>query len=238
MKKSLKTHDLAKEIGLSTQTVRNYEQCGFIPQAERGDNGYRLYSRKHLHAIRTAQVMIKAYGWMNTQRIMQSIHQDDSASALAIIDACHASIHQRRCEVEETLNILRATSIAMSIQVKEQERAKQHKLLSIRQAAQRVNVQVSALRFWEERGLLHPVRNPNNGYRLYDEEQMRALEVVALLRKTSYGFEAIQRVLEQLVTGTPEEALLAAENRLKELSEESRRCFEATALLYNYINSH
>lgn len=91
------------------------------------------------------------------------------------------------------------------------------------------------MRFWEEQGLIHPARDSTNRYRLYDEQQIRLLQVVVLLRKAGYGFKAIRTILEQLASGTPEQAITAAENRLKELAERSRRCVEATAALWAYL---
>ncbi len=70
---------------------------------------------------------------------------------------------------------------------------------------------------------------------VYDEQHIRLLQVLALLRKTGYGIEAARIVLTQLARGTPEQALAAAENRLKELAEASRRCIEATAVMWTYV---
>jgi len=101
--------------------------------------------------------------------------------------------------------------------------------------AKRIGVRVSAMRFWEQQGLIHPARDAGSRYRVYDEKQVRALQVVALLRKAGYGFEAIRTVLAQLSAGTPEQALAAAENRLNGLAQVSHRCFEATAVLWKYV---
>ena len=78
---------------MSTQAVRNYERWGFLPAAQRGPQGYRLYGPQHLHAIQTARTLIVGFGWENARRIMQFIHQNDPASALAVIDACHDTMY-------------------------------------------------------------------------------------------------------------------------------------------------
>ena len=44
--------DLAKELSVSTKTLRHYEKIGILPQADRSENGYRTYSRD---AERTAR---------------------------------------------------------------------------------------------------------------------------------------------------------------------------------------
>ncbi|WP_420847084.1 MerR family DNA-binding transcriptional regulator [Nonomuraea basaltis] len=36
--------DLAREHGLSTQLIRNYEDAGILPAAERTVHGYRTYT--------------------------------------------------------------------------------------------------------------------------------------------------------------------------------------------------
>ncbi|QBD81941.1 MerR family transcriptional regulator [Ktedonosporobacter rubrisoli] len=242
MKKILRPVDLAQATGLSVQSIRNYERYGFIPPAERGPQGYRLYTAHHLHALRISRTIIASYGWARARLIMSTLHRHDLPAALALIDAYHAEIHGNRCHIEETLRALRTTSITIAPLFATEDAAKLKLLnerqgLLIREAARRVDVRVSALRFWEEQGLLHPARDRTSGYRFYDAEQMRNLQVIVLLRKAGYNFEAIRAILAQLAAGTPEQALQAAEKRLQELAEMSRRCLEALAELWAYIKT-
>jgi DNA-binding transcriptional MerR regulator len=235
LKKFLRPVDLARAVGLSTQTIRSYEEVGLLPPSERSAQGYRRYSQHHLHALRVACGTIAAFGWENARHIMQAIHQDMLPQALAVIDARHAAIHRSRCEIEETLRILRATSETIQPLTQKDQRSRPRTSLQISEAAQTAHVRTSAVRFWEEQGLLHPVRDRDNGYRLYNAEQVRNIQIIALLRKAGYGFPAIRTVLTELAAGTPEQALAAAEQRLKELTEMSHRCMEATAALWVYI---
>lgn len=108
--------------------------------------------------------------------------------------------------------------------------------MHIGEVARSVGIPTSSVRFWQSRGLLQPGRDKTNRYRVYDAEEVRRLQVVALLRKANYDFEAIANVLNQLAHGTSEEALIAAEQRLKGLAEQSRCCAEATAMLWQYIS--
>lgn len=203
MSKVLRPIDLARAVGLSTQAVRNYEHWGFLPPAERGPQGYRLYGRHHLHAIRTARSLISGFGWERARRIMQYIHKDELSSAFAVIDEYHAIIHQSRCEVEETLRALQAIITALPLVTGTSGKSKQ---FHIGEVARHTGVRVSAIRFWEEQGLIQPTRDNTNRFRLYDEQHVRLLQVIALLRKTGYGIEATRTVLMQLARGTPEQA--------------------------------
>jgi MerR family transcriptional regulator, copper efflux regulator len=42
---------LAREAGVTTRTVRYYEQRGLLPTAERDENGYRRYTRDTLNRL-------------------------------------------------------------------------------------------------------------------------------------------------------------------------------------------
>lgn len=225
-------------MGVSTQVVRIYEHIGFIPAAPRSPKGYRLYTSHHLEALHVARTIITGFGWQNAHHIMQAIHRGDLTTALTIIDAYHADIYKNRREIEETLHILRATSITVQPLTRASERHHQRAGIHIKEAARSAGVRPSAVRFWEEQGLLQPIRDRESGYRLYDAEQVRNIQVITLLRKAGYETEAIRVVLTQLATGTPEQALIAAENRLKELTESSRLCVASTATLWQYIEKN
>lgn len=47
MKGLLLIGKLSRQLGISQQTIRYYEQLGLIPQPYRAGNGYRVYSREH-----------------------------------------------------------------------------------------------------------------------------------------------------------------------------------------------
>ena len=228
--------DLARAVGVSAQTVRKYEQWGFLPPAERSATGYRRYGPRHLQALRTARVTATGYGWLPALQIMQSVHRGDVAVAVAAVDACHAGLHQARQDTLTTLEALRhATTPATG---ESQGPRRLAPPLHVGEAARRVGVRVSTVRLWERHGLLQPRRDLGSGYRLYDAEEVRRLRVVALLRQGGYGFDAIRAVLLALTDGSPEQAARAAERRLAELTEASRRCSEATAAFWTYVESY
>ena len=97
-----------------------------------------------------------------------------------------------------------------------------------------MGVRVSALRFWEQQGLLQPERDRESGYRLYDAQQVRRLQVVALLRQAGYGVDAIRPVLDDVAAGRPDSALKAVERRREDVAAAGRACAHATAALWRY----
>jgi DNA-binding transcriptional MerR regulator len=140
-----------------------------------------------------------------------------------------AGLHRRRQAAETTLKALR-----IIVEKRSQLTVKQPGL-QVCEAARLVGVRASAVRYWEERGLLHPRRDTSSKYRLYDEEQLLRLRIVALLRDVEYDFDVIQAVLAEVAVGNIEQAVRAAERRLQDLLEESQRCSATTAAVWNYI---
>jgi DNA-binding transcriptional MerR regulator len=228
--KYLRTKDLAQAAQISVQQVRNYEASGFIPEVERSPSGYRRYTRQHLVALKTARHLIGGYGGQRAQQIMQALHQGRLADALALVDERHAELARTRAQLEQTLAAL---SVLATQLLETHPRFSQR--LRVGAAARLVGVRISSLRFWEQQGLLHPIRERGSRYRLYDEQQLRRLRIVALLRQANYDFAAIRTTLDELESGQPQRAVAAVEQRRSELAGLSWRCLEAMAALYAYI---
>lgn len=47
----MKIGELAKEAGCSTETIRFYEKIGLLPEAQRTENNYRIYNKKHIERL-------------------------------------------------------------------------------------------------------------------------------------------------------------------------------------------
>lgn len=234
----LRTIDMARAGQISVQQVRNYEASGFIPPAERSEGGYRLYTRRHLAALITARSLIGGYGWQDARAIMQMVHEGRLPDALALIDRRHAELAGKRVQVEQTLAAL-GTIAAQPQANMRRSPVVPSRSLRVGEAAKQVGVRVSALHFWEQQGLLQPVRDKDSRYRLYDEHQMRRLRVVVLLREAGYDFDAIHTTLHELAAGAagrPEKAIAAVEKRRIELARESWACLAAMSAFHSYVS--
>lgn len=223
--------DLARAVGVSAQTIRKYEKWGFLPPAERSENGYRQYGPRHLAAIRAADTMKKGFGFGPALRILRRVNRDDLTGALALVDARYALLHQERTNLEQTLAALKLTAAAASMPPRKGRPAVRY----VGDVAEEAGVEVSAVRFWEQKGLLEPRRDPESGYRVYDDEQALRVLVIAGLRRAGYAPDAIRPVLDGLAAGRPEQAVAAAERRLATLAETSRSYVAASAALQTYL---
>ena len=242
--RALRPVDLGKAIARGAQMVRRYERYGFLPPAERTPTGRRRFEARHRHAIIAARAMQAGYGWRTGGQIMRLVHQGDLAAALARVDAVHAELHRQRLQLQETLEALRVYSAgeaAALVGTKGASSAPRRfarrpaDLLRVSEAASAAGVRPSAVRFWEEQGLLEPVRDPESRYRLYDSAQLVRLRVVTLLRQRGYQFDAIRDLLDELAAGRPATTLSALERRREELTHTSERCARATAAFWGYV---
>jgi len=227
--------DLARDAAISAASVRMYEREGFLPPAERGSSGHRLYRERDLHALRTSRALMKGYGWIYARDVMRAVHQGDIPDAMALVDARHAGIDRERREVDDAVRALRLISEGLATPINPGGLARQSGSLRVGEAARLAGVRPSSLRFWEREGLLHPRRDPESRYRLYDRNDIGRLRIIVVLRDAGYRSDDIRQVLDEMRGGNPTAALLRAQRRADELEQVSLACMDATAALWGYL---
>lgn len=152
--------DLAREHGISTQAVRNYERDGFLPAAERTPAGYRVYTDLHAAALRTFLALVPAHGHAAAGRIMNAVHGGRIDDALAAVDEGHAQLLRDRATldgVREAVEHLRADPGAAP------GTAADTGARTIGELARRLRVTPATLRNWEDAGIVVPSRDPATG---------------------------------------------------------------------------
>lgn len=77
---------------------------------------------------------------------------------------------------------------------------KANDLLTIGELADRTGLSVSAIRFYEEKGLVHPSRNPG-GQRRFLRADIRRLSFVLVAQEFGFSISEIARQLERLPEG-------------------------------------
>ncbi|MFD0397659.1 MerR family transcriptional regulator [Kitasatospora sp. NPDC059811] len=75
--------------------------------------------------------------------------------------------------------------------------------MRIGELAERAGTTTRALRYYEQLGLL-PARRAGNGYRAYDEEDLRLLRQIRTLQDFGFGLEETRPFVECLQAGHPE----------------------------------
>lgn len=235
----LRPVDLARDAGLSVSQIRNYERLEVLPPAERTPSGHRRYSPRHLHALRTARAAMAGYGWQAAVAVLAAVHRGEPAHARSLVDEAHAALAAQRARTREVMTAVNAALAAAEsgISGSRGRRPGHSGELRIGDAARRAGVRVSALRFWEEQGLLTPAREHGTSYRTYDASELAKATLIALLRTAGYRFPLIAQALDELAAGNPERVRRALEGRLTHLDEASANCLAASAALHHYISA-
>ncbi|MEU4230984.1 MerR family DNA-binding transcriptional regulator [Nonomuraea sp. NPDC026600] len=204
----LRPIDLAREHGLSTQAVRNYEEAGILPPAERSPHGYRAYAPRHAAALRTFLALIPAHGHANAGAIMRAVNGGAVEEALRLIDESHALLAGDRHTleaVERALRDLAPPRDPESPRGLAPPREPAPGVTFIGPLARRLGIRPATLRKWERAGLIVPRRDPRTGYRVYTSADERDVLLAHQLRRGGHGLEQIARVLERVrAAGGPE----------------------------------
>lgn len=67
---------------------------------------------------------------------------------------------------------------------------------TIHEVAALLNISTDAIRLYEKEGLVTPTRNPENGYRYYDTEQIHRIMGICLYRRLHVSIAEIKRLVE------------------------------------------
>jgi DNA-binding transcriptional MerR regulator len=224
--------DLARTGGISVQQVRNYVDLGLLPPVERTASGYRVFTGEHAEALVAVRRLAVGHGWERTRTIMRAVHDSDVDTALQTLDQGHAELDAERAEIAK---VLRAFDTVLSTPDSTREVPRQGARIGA--VARAVGVHTSALRVWEQHGLLCPARQRGTEYRIYDAAELRNAHAVALLRRGGYPLSIVYAAVMQELrsTGSPERVRAELAKRGRELYARSLRRLRASAALYGYL---
>ncbi|MDP4096797.1 MerR family transcriptional regulator [Paenibacillus sp. P96] len=83
--------------------------------------------------------------------------------------------------------------------------------MKINELAQQLNISARTIRFYEEKGMIRPAKDPGNGYRLFGQRDALRLRIIVTLREFGMGVEEVKGLLKLLDRGLREEAVYALE---------------------------
>ncbi len=192
--RTYRSAEVANIIGIHPNTVRLYEKLGFIPNARRRNNQYRVFTEFHIAQLRLARIAFSVEVLQNglRKKIVKMVKASAAGNfeeAIALIGEYLSRVRQERQNAEEAIEIVR--------QLLAGESAQDRQTLRRKEAADYLNLSVDTLRNWEMNGLL-TVKRKENGYRVYTGEDLCRLKIIRSLRCANYSLAAILRLLQQL----------------------------------------
>lgn len=191
-----RTKEIADLIGIHVNTVRFYEEQGFISVPQRAKNGYRIFTDRHIGELKLVRAAFKSELLQNNLRKtaleivrFSAIQEYDKAENLTKCYLKQLKIDKLAAEeaLEITNNIL-----------KNSDMVKKNQLTYKRsEVAQMLNISIDTLRNWELNGLID-IKRKENGYRVYRETDIHRLKIIRSLRHANYSLTAILRMLLKL----------------------------------------
>jgi DNA-binding transcriptional MerR regulator len=213
---------------LSAQAIRNYDEAGILPPAERSPSGYRRYTPVHAQALRAFLALRRGHGHQQATEILRAINDGDTESAFRLIDATHLALiteRRTRTEVASALSGLSATPAPLH-----------GPPLTVGELARRLGVHPATLRTWESHGIVRPARDRATGYRHYGSEEVRDAQIARQLRRGGYPLQQVARFLESLrEAGGAEPLRLFLDTWQDRLTARSRALLTGAAQLDAYV---
>ncbi len=197
----LRTTDIARAVGVHPNTVRLYEEWGYLPAVPRSRSGYRQFTEDHLDQMKLAWAALHT-SWHGTKRILNRMVRQaatgDLGGALELAYIYLSAVRAEYVQAEDSARFLERWAKGQATDATQSP-------LKIGEAARLLDLSRDVLRNWERDGLLTVPRNPENGYRLYGAAEIGRLRVLRMLRRAGYSTMAILRMVRWLDSGQTED---------------------------------
>lgn len=195
-----KTTEIAVMVGVHPNTVRIYEEWGFISPVLRKANGYRIYSNIHLFQLKVARTLFRC----------EIVQGDIRKRARTIVYACGKEDFEKAEELtkEYLINLeLEYVHALTATEVVEKWLRKDPTVSTLtysrKEVALLLDITTETVRNWERNGLI-TVPRMDKGNRAYGERELELLRVIRSLRSAHYSINAILRLLKQIHQPSPD----------------------------------
>lgn len=193
--------DIARKLNVSTSTIRIYEDMGIIPPVKRTDSGYRIFTQVHLDYFICIRKMIKGYSLAFTGQLLNEYMKGNKDKSLWMITRSQADLYAEKIRLERVgINLIESLNDKSSSVKKDK-----NKLMTINEISKITDVNITTIRYWENIGLIESVRDEENNYRLFNEDQIKVILIVHALKYTlkikhnRYSMEMLRKELKNFI---------------------------------------
>lgn len=181
-------------IHIHPNTVRMYEELGFITKPLREENGYRIFTELHITQFQVARRAFQIEVIQNGLR-KKAIEIVRLTANCLFEEAIKGAKEYIELTMKEIVRAKEAVDIVNRLlQSKQQE---DEIYLKRKEASQLLEITMDTLRNWEMNGLLK-VKRATNGYRVYTQSDINRLKIIRVLRCANYSLAAILRMLNKI----------------------------------------
>lgn len=241
------TSQLAKIIGVHPNTVRMYEDLRLIPAVSRKANGYRVFSEVHIDQFRLARMAFQIELLQSglRKRMIEVVKLSAEGQYEQAIQRTNVYIHIAESEIVNANEAVEITNALLKSSFEEKAA-----LLRRKEVSDILGITMDTLRNWEMNGLLK-IKRKENGYRVYDSEDIKKLKIIRSLRCANYSLSAILRMMNAVfqnesadtkqVLNTPggsEDIVSACDKLIVSLNAAKKNAESMIHLLYEMKNKY
>jgi len=208
--KTYRTSEVARMTGIHPNTVRKYEEIGFISPVPRANNGYREYEERHIYQIKICRHIFD-YGWLGREARDISLMIIKSMVDWDLQEA-YSYAYEYLKVIENQYNIAKDTADVLVRWAEKQETYNEVKNYSRSEAAELIGVTQETLRNWERNGLIKVPRVGANKTRIYTHKEIERLMIINMLRQSKYSISAIFNSLKQYDKGNSKGVIISLNN--------------------------
>ncbi|MEK4350771.1 MerR family DNA-binding transcriptional regulator [Paenibacillus sp. FSL R5-0475] len=220
---------IAKKLNVSTTTLRRYEDQGLVPEVPRTPSNRRCYTDIHVQAFITIRELLQGYEIPVVYDVMRKIKARQIEDALWSINQEQFNTQTEKHRLEDVLRMFRNADLSKYNDLEVTN------AMTIGEVAQMAGVKPSAIRHWEQEGLITSNRNKDNGYRVYTITELRKIILISSLRKTVYYIENMKQLLNEIETQNYKKVELSFELALQKLNSQLMKQFLGIAELMKYV---
>lgn len=219
--------NIARQLNISTSALRHYESWGIVPAPERAENGYRLYGEEHLAYFKCIRAMYPAFTMKVISEVLIHIQQGEADEAFWLVSREQASLYHEKIVLDQTMKLLEDPDL------NEFDKKAIRDGMTIGEVSKITNVPTSAIRHWEREDLIHPLRNNENGYRVFSRIHIRQILLIRSLRSTVFYLENMQDAVRAIENKSVHQAKKAMKEALASIHSLNKAQYRGVSELYN-----
>lgn len=192
---SIRPIDIARRLGISTTTLRTYEELGLIPPVSRSKSGYRVFTNEHLAYYICIREMIVGFGLSNISKILKEVMAHNIDTALWMVNKHQVDLHGDKMISEKIMeNLIYKSKSKVDMNTP-------YRLMTIHDISRETGVPSTTIRYWDKVGLIAAKRGKGNNYRMFTEEHIQEILTIYALKFSIYSnkyYYFVDRVKEEL----------------------------------------
>jgi DNA-binding transcriptional MerR regulator len=228
MKRIYKTHEIADAVGVHTNSVRLYEDWGYIAPVLRNEHNYRQYTKEHLKQMKFARIALPGPFPLNSHLVHELVcaYAKGKFQEAKVLAESYLKL-----VIQEIEHAKRALTIIDKWFTSQTGDCTIPILTTRINVSKFLGVTVDALRTWERNGLYEINRN-SKGKLTFTQWDLEKIQIIRILRNSGFNIHSLHALFstDEKLNKKPSEILM--------LPNENGDIFYITDRYMEYLYSH